>query len=201
MTATAQGVVPAPDFEPPRRVFTAADLVAMPSELPSGTVLYELHHGRLIAMPPAGDAHGAVASNITTDLKVQGERRGLGKARCNDTGLVLARNPDHVLGPDVVFIAASSLPIRRSPEGYLETIPDLVAEVRSKNDSLLEVQRKVADYLTAGVRVIWVADPDTRTVTVHRRGHEPQVFRETDTLTVEDVIPGFRLPVAEVFKE
>ena len=69
------------------------------------------------------------------------------------------RNPDRLVGADAVFIANSSLPIRESSEGYLETIPDLVVEVRSKNDTLPAVQRKVDDYLTAGVKVVWVVDP------------------------------------------
>ena len=50
------------DYQP--RLFTVADLAEMPSELPSGTVYYELHHGRLITMPPAGDIHGAVEKNL-----------------------------------------------------------------------------------------------------------------------------------------
>jgi Uma2 family endonuclease len=182
------------------RLLTVADLAALPSELPSGPVRYELDNGRLIIMPPPGDIHGAVELNIGTELKTQGERRGLGKARSGEVGVILWRNPDRVVGADVLFVANDALPIRRSSEGYLETIPTLVVEVRSKNDTGPEVERKVKDYLTAGVRVVWVADPDTRTVTAHRSGQPPQVFRDTDTLTVADVIPGFQVPVANLFQ-
>ena len=191
---------PQPAAESPLRLLTAADLAALPAELPSGTVLYELDNGRLIIMPPPGDLHGAVESNIAADLKLQGERRGHGKARSGDVGVILWRDPDRVVGADAVFIANRSLPLRVSPEGYLETIPDLVAEVRSKNDSLPAVRHKVEDYLTAGVGVVWVADPLQRTVTAYRRDREPEVFGEADTLAVEDVIPGFRMPVREVFQ-
>jgi Uma2 family endonuclease len=113
--------------------------------------------------------------------------------------VVLWRNPDRVVGADAVFIAAASLPIRRSSEGYLETTPDLVVEVRSKNDTDAEVRRKVNDYLAVGVRVVWVPDPEAQTVTVYRPGQQPQVLTTADTLTVDDVIPGFRMPVADVF--
>jgi Uma2 family endonuclease len=178
---------------------TAADLAALPSELPSGPVLYELDNGRLVIMPPPGDIHGAVELNIGTLLKLQGELRGHGKARSGDVGIILRRDPDRVVGADDVFIANRSLPIRRSKEGYLETIPDLAVEVRSKSDTAAEVQDKVNDYLAAGVQVVWVADPNTRTVTAYRRGQEPQVFTEADILTVEDVIPGFQMPVRDVF--
>src|SRR3954451_21499362 len=89
------------DYVP--RLFTAADLAAMPSELPSGPVRYELHHGRLITMPPPGDVHGAVDSNMICALKSQGEHRKFGKTR-SEVGVLLARNPDHLMGPDAAFI-------------------------------------------------------------------------------------------------
>jgi Uma2 family endonuclease len=181
-------------------LLTVADLAALPSELPSGPVHYELDNGRLIIRPPPGDIHGAVEARFTGYLLIQGELRGLGKVRCGEVGVVLWRNPDRVVGADALFIANDALPIRRSTEGYLETIPTVVVEVRSKNDSDPEVERKVKDYLTAGVRVVWVADPDARTVTAYRSGQPPQVFRDTDTLTVADVIPGFQVPVANLFQ-
>ncbi|MBV9122370.1 MAG: Uma2 family endonuclease [Planctomycetes bacterium] len=189
------------EVTPLPRLFTAADLAVLPSELPSGPVLYELDNGRLITMPPPGDIHGAVESNLVTELKNQGERRGLGKVRSGDVGIVLWRNPDRVVGADAVFIANKSLPLRRSPEGYLETIPDLVVEVRSKNDTKPYIERKVADYLTAGVRVVWVPDPDARTLTAYRPGQEPQVFTDQDTLTIEDVIPGLQIAFRDIFQE
>ena len=186
--------------EPSPRLLTVADLAALPSELPSGTVLYELENGRLIIMAPPGDVHGAVECNLSTELKVQGDRRGLGKSRCGEVAVILWRDPDRVVGADAAFIANSSLPIRLSREGYLETIPDLVVEVRSPNDTQPAVLRKVRDYLTAGVRVVWVADPQAQTITAHRRDQEPQVFVAADTLTVEDVIPGFRVLVQDMFE-
>jgi len=103
------------------------------------------------------------------------------------------------VGADAAFIANQSLPARLSPEGYLDTIPDLVVEVRSKNDTQPEIDHKVNDYLTAGVRVVWVADPAAGIVTAYRPGQAPQVFGPQDTLTVDDVIPGFRMPVRDVF--
>src|SRR2546423_1148234 len=104
------------------RLLTAADLAALPAELPSGPVLYELDNGRLNIMPPPGDLHGAIETKVAANLFFQGEKGGHGKARSGDVGVILWRNPDRVVGADVVFIANSSLPIRVSAEGYLETI-------------------------------------------------------------------------------
>jgi Uma2 family endonuclease len=151
-------------------------------------------------MVPPGDVHGAIQSNIATELKIQGERKGHGKAR-TEVGIVLWRNPDRVLGADVVFVANKSLPIRRTTEGYLETIPELVVEIRSKNDSLKYVQRKVRDYLKAGVEIVWVADSTVLTVTVHSATGEPIVFGENDVMHLSELIPGFSMPVSDVFKE
>lgn len=190
-----------PPVEVVERLYTAADLAALPSELPSGPVRYELDNGRLISMSPPGDQHGAVESNLITELKLQGERGGHGKARCGEVAIILWRNPDRVVGADAAFVANASLPIRRSPEGYLETIPDLVVEVVSKNDTRPAVDRKVEDYLAAGVRVVWVADPSNVTIAIHIRGAAPVVLGSGDILTAEDVIPGFSLPVADAFIE
>jgi Uma2 family endonuclease len=187
------------DYEP--KLFTVADLEHLPSDLPSGPVRYELHHGRLITMPPPGDIHGAVVGNLVTALKVQGEHKGLGKARCGEVSVILRRNPDHVFGADAAFISNARLPIRRSPEGYLETIPELIVEVRSKNDTLAALQRKAQDYLDAGVVVVWVVDPIHRNVVEYRQGAAARTYDEDSTLTVEDVIPGFALPVREALQE
>jgi Uma2 family endonuclease len=185
--------------DPVQRSLTVADLAALPGELPSGPVRYELDNGRLVIMPPAGDIHGSVEAQFTSALVYEGQKRGLGKARCGDVGIVLWRNPDRVVGADAVFITNASLPIRESPEGYIETIPELVVEVMSKNDTVPSVERKVADYLRAGVRVVWVPNPAKKTVTIYRPGTSPQVLTERDVLTVEDVIPGFKMAVAEAF--
>ena len=184
-----------------RRRWTVADLAALPDALPSGPVRYELDNGELITMSPPGELHGAYELNLGAHLKIQGEWRGLGKARSGDVGIVLWRDPDRVVGADAVFVANTSLPIRRSPEGYLETIPDLVVEVMSPNDTRPEVQRKVDDYLHAGVRVVWVLDPARRTLAIHRPGQAVETLGEADTLTVPEVIPGFSLRVADALAE
>lgn len=182
------------------RLFSAADLAELPAELPSGPVLYELENGRLIAMSPTRDEHGAVEVKIASAL-YDAERRGLGKSRCGEVGIVLWRNPDRVVGADAVFIANRSLPIRRSPEGYLETIPDLVVEIASRNDTKPYLRRKVEDYRRAGVRLVWLVEPKPQTITVYRAGADPVVLREGDVLTAEEIIPGFQLAVAAALEE
>lgn len=203
---TTAAVVPTPTSipadpsptEPRRRVLlTAADLAVFPRSLPSGDVSWELRDGELLPMSPPGFRHGKVALAIGTQLLVQGEQRGHGEAAV-EIAVILRRNPDHVVAPDALFLAKSSCPPQLSSEGYLLTVPELVVEVRSKNDTQPEIDAKVRDYLTAGVALVWVADPDARTVTAHRPNTAPAVFAAGDTLAADPVIPGFAVPVADL---
>lgn len=180
------------------RRLTAADLAALPTELPSGPVDYELDNGRLIVMSPPGHRHGSLQNRIGALFQSQGEEAGYGRA-FTEVGIVLWRNPDRVVGADVAFVCNARLPLKDSPEGYLETIPDLVVEVRSKNDTAEEMEQKTRDYLKAGVRVVWVVDGEARTVTVVEAGGKRLVLGENDTLAAEQVVPGLRRKVATLF--
>lgn len=193
MSATLLPPRPAPVS---RRLLTAADLAALPASLPSGDVRYELDDGVLVTMPPPGDIHAVRQSRVIRYL-FDAQDLGLGEVR-GEVGIVLRRNPDRVVGTDAAFILSASLPVRRSPEGYLETIPELVVEVRSKNDSNPEVVGKNEEYFRAGVQVVWVIDPAARTVAAHHADGAVQIFRDTDTLTC-GLLPGFAVPVANLF--
>ncbi|HEX5470926.1 MAG TPA: Uma2 family endonuclease [Lacipirellulaceae bacterium] len=111
-----------------------------------------------------------------------------------------ARKPDHVLGADTAFVAKYSLPARESPEGYLETIPELIVEIRSKNDGRAKIKEKILDYLNAGTRLVWLIDPQREIVESHRPNSPAKTHRKTATLTCPPIIPGFHLPLAELFR-
>jgi len=149
--------------------------------------------------PPAGD-HGRMQHRIGRILDKYAEARGAGEA-FSEVGVILRRNPDRVVGPDAAFVLNRSLPVRLSAEGYLETIPELVVEIRSKNDTLEELREKSQEYLQAGVQIVWVIDPSSKTVTVFRTGEVPIELRGRDTLTAVGVVEGFKVPVSELFGE
>jgi Uma2 family endonuclease len=183
----------------PERLLTVADIAALPNELPSGTVDYELDNGRIVIMAPPSDMHGALQVRLGAELLLQGEKKGHGEAR-TEVGVILWRDPDRLVGADAAFITKRLLPVRCSPEGYLETIPDLVVEVRSKNDTQTEMSRKIRDYLKAGVRVVWQVEPEQNVVIIHRPNRSPETVGTGQTLIAEDVIPGFSLSVRDLFK-
>ena len=186
--------------QPTSRLLSIADLQILPTDLPSGPIDYELDNGRLGLVAPFDSVRGATRANLAARLFIDGQQRGHGKAR-GRVAIVLSRNPDCVLTPDAAFIATKSLPVRTSEEDYLETIPELVVEVRSKNDSLEYVRRKVVHYLKARVEIVWVVDPAAKSVTIHQTAAEPVTLGIADTLQCGDLIPEFSLPVVDVFRE
>jgi Uma2 family endonuclease len=149
-------------------------------------------------MSPPGFPHGRIEGNIIAALKYLGEYKGHGIGGSGEVGIVLARNPDHVIGADALFIGNDRLPAQCSSEGYLETIPHLVVEVRSKNDTLAALERRAKEYLQVGVVVSWVVDPIKRNVIEYRVGSEAKTFDETETLRIEDIIPNFELSIERV---
>lgn len=182
------------------RPLTIADVAALPDELPSGPVKYELDDGRLVLMAPPGGEHGRMQMRLGAMLWSYVMKRGLGEVFA-EVGVILRRKPDRLVGPDAAFVASSSLPVRMSPEGYLETIPELIVEVRSKNDSVAELRAKADEYLAAGVQIVWVVDPSLRTVTVYRPHTTGQELRSGEILTAEEVIPGFECLLSDLFRD
>jgi Uma2 family endonuclease len=181
-----------------QRLLTAEDLAVLPRTLPSGDIKYELDDGRLVVMAPPGDQHARRQAKIIRYLDSEGEEKGHGEVR-GEVAIILRRNPDRVVGADAAFILNKSLPVRMSPEGYLLTIPELVVEIRSKNDSRPEIVAMNDEYFAAGVELIWVIDPDARTIAISRRGQTDQILQIADTLTCQ-LIPGFAVPVANLFR-
>jgi Uma2 family endonuclease len=103
--------------------------------------------------------------------------------------------------PDTAFIAHNRMTVAEYYEdGFNEVVPDLVAEVVSPNDNAEELEEKIEEWVTAGVKVVWVITPATRTVRVHRADGGYAFLRATDTLTAPDILPGFSVPVADLFR-
>jgi len=180
------------------RLLTAADLAKMPTSLPDGDVRYELDDGVLVAMAPPGGEHGFKQSELLRYLIVEAQLKDLGRAS-GEVGIVLRRKPDRVVGADAAFLTKDQLPAKYSREGYLETIPKLVVEIRSKNDTLPEIESKVAEYLAAGVVEVWVLDPELQTIAKHVTGGMT-LLSPSETLTSE-LLPGFNVPVALFFAD
>jgi Uma2 family endonuclease len=180
------------------RLFTIADIDHLPKSLPSGDVDYELNNGRLIIVSPPGRRHSKVHNRISAFL-AQIEEAGLGEA-FTEVGIVLWRDPDTLVGADAAFVSRDRCPVRETKEGYLETIPDLAIEIRSKDDRLTELKDKAADYLKAGVDIVWVIDPIVGNATIYRRDQPPTVVAGDGVLAEPSILGQHELRLAHVFR-
>jgi Uma2 family endonuclease len=166
-------------------------------KLPRDRFRYELVKGELLTMSPAGAEHGAVVVNLTAPLAVYVKANNLGVVFGAETGFILERNPDTVLAPDIAFIRRER--IGTLSKGYWEGAPDLAVEVVSPGESKNKIEEKTAKWLQFGSSAVWLVNPQTRTVEVRIANGQRKLLCEQDDLTGEDVVPGFRLPVSEIF--
>jgi len=107
--------------------------------------------------------------------------------------------PRRVRMPDASFVAKGRLPGDKAPKGYIAIAPDLAVEVVSPGEFAEELSEKLADYRSAGIRLVWVVSPATRTVQIRRADGTLVELDEAGTLSGEDVLPGFTCTVAELF--
>src|SRR5438034_2124143 len=174
-------------------VLTAADVERM--SIPGKQV--ELVRGQLVVREPPGTWHGVVAANLAYLLGEFVRRHGLGLVFAQDTGFKVGSDPDTVRAPDVAFVGRERAGLIRK-RGYAELAPDLLAEILSPDDRPAEVLAKVADWLAAGTKLVWVIDPERSEVRVYRQDGSLSVLREGDSLDGEDVLPGFTCPLSDV---
>ena len=157
----------------------------------------ELVRGVLVVREPPGGRHGRIAANVAFLLSQHVRAQDLGVVYAAETGFTLSRRPDTVRAPDVAFIGRDRLP---SPEpiGYPELGPDLVVEVLSPGDRPGETLANVADWLSAGTRLVWVIDPDRRIARVYRADGSESIVTAHETLLGEDVLSGFSCPLSQI---
>ncbi len=177
-----------------QKPWTAAEL----GRLPEGW-RYEIDEGKLIIMAPAGFAHNDITTNVVLLLGPFARAQKLGKVLTNELGVLLSRNPDILRGLDVAFYSNERLAHIKDKSGFPEVPPDLAVEVHLPSEP--DMERKVRQYLEAGVRSVWVIDPQTRSLTIHRPGQESVTLSDPATTVLEPVLPGFSCHLAEIFGE
>ncbi|HEX6986637.1 MAG TPA: Uma2 family endonuclease, partial [Planctomycetaceae bacterium] len=162
---------------------------------------FELDEGKVIELPPPQVPHGFYAQNIGALLWLYARQRRRGYVCSNDAGVVIGRGPDTVRGPDVMYFDDDKSAAEIAATKYAEDPPLLAVEVLSPSDRPARVARKVAQYLRAGVRVVWTVDPEVREVAVYRPSSpEPDILGPDDVLRGGDELPGFECRVAEFFE-
>lgn len=160
----------------------------------------ELVNGRPVPMPMAGRSHAQLVMWMGAKLLAYAERTGRGLVLGGEAGVYTRRDPDTVRGADVLFISHERY-ARCGPLTFLDVAPELVVEIFSPDDRPGETARKVEEYLSAGVDRVWVVSLRRRTVQVHRSGVEPETLGIGDTLRDEEILPGFSLPLSDLFRD
>lgn len=168
------------------------------AQIPDDDHRYELVKGRVIRMSPAGSRHGVLATRISLLLAQYVQDNGLG-AVMTPSGFHLESDPDTVREPDVAFVHRDRIGPTGVPDSFWPGPPDLAVEINSPGDRPSEIRAKVTEYLSLGVRLVWVVDSKKRTVTVHRPSAPALTLGAGETLDADDVVPGFRCGVSQIF--
>lgn len=177
-------------------VTTAAELF----ELPNDGNRYELINGVLNMMSPAGSEHGRIAGRIYLRLAAYVEEQKLGETYAAETGFRISTTPDTVRAPDAAFISHQRLAELAPTSGYLPIAPDLVVEVVSPNDSFSNVEAKAFEWLSAGTKLVLVADPANITLCAYQDQSEIRIHHENDSFSAGEACPGWVLKVNDAFQ-
>lgn len=158
----------------------------------------ELVDGEIVELPMSIPS-SLTASEIFGRIWHYCQQHRIGRAFGADTGIrCFPDDPERVRKPDACFVRQEKLTPTALTAAFLPVVPDLVVEVVSPNDLATEVDRKVAEYLDAGVQLVWVINPETRTGRVHRADGTISALRDSDDLDGEQVLPGFRCRLSDV---
>ncbi|WP_422387088.1 Uma2 family endonuclease [Aphanizomenon flos-aquae] len=156
--------------------------------------------GELIIMPPVGAISGNRESEFNADVVIWNRQTKLGKVFSSSTVFTLPNGGKR--SPDVAWIANErweSLTIQEK-EKFARICPDFVIELRSRTDSLSQLQEKMQEYLNSGLRLGWLIDPQNQQVEIYRQNQSVEIVSLPTSLSGENVLPGFILELP-VFKD
>ena len=159
----------------------------------------ELRAGKLFDTAPLDAGHISAANKIEESLRLYVLSRQLGLVKGIGTGVLLQRNPDTIRAPHIMYVPVSALPEGPGSKKYIETIPEWVCEIITPDDYQCTVFDKTNMWLWHGVLMVVEAYPAERSVLVHRKGVPFETLTGDDALDGGGVLPGFSLPLSEIF--
>ena len=168
-------------------------------EMNSRGIKGELIQGVLSQVVSAGGQHGEIAMTLGAAMLAVVRPNRLGRVTGTDSGVLLDRENNVVREPGLAFFSTGKLPLGEVVAGYYEIVPDLVVEIASPGDTNAEVNDKCRMWISYGVPVVWELHPQWRSVSLHRAGQPIVILEEDDILDGGDVLPGFSIPVRDIF--
>lgn len=167
-------------------------------QLGSRSAKHELIRGKLTASPLNDFQTGAMIMDLAIRIEAKVRTTELGFVVMS-VGFVLGRNPDTVRAPAIAFISKATLAKTKDKTKYIDGAPELAIEVLSPSDSVQAIEEKAEAFLDAGAKLVWVVNPRSRRVWVYQPRRKPIAMEGDDMLEAEGVIPGFRIPVRDIF--
>lgn len=193
ISAPLAGAYPPPPLVP-EGAPSASTTMTLEEFLESGLEGYEYIEGELIPRIPTSLIHGKISLKLGTRLFQYVDENQLGDVYLAPTGF---RVGEWVLTPDIAFLSLVRIPDDTDKASPIP--PDLAVEVMSPTDVFDRIVSKAFAYLAAGTQLVWVIEPQSKTVLVYRSETDIKLLTRNDTLTGEDVVEGFSCPVAELF--
>ena len=180
-----------------KKILTDEEYMALPAGNGSH---YELVNGELVDMGNSGVEHGNIGIFLGGAIEFYARSKKLG-VTC-DSSTAFNMKSGNKRSPDVSFINKTRLQgLKRLPKQFLQGAPDLAVEVISPNNTFEELHKKIVEYFDNGCQLVWVINPDEQFVLVYHYYQPDKLLRITDSLDGEDVLPGFVLPIADLFVE
>jgi Uma2 family endonuclease len=180
-----------------KKVWTDEEFMALPKD----GHRYEIVNGELIDMGNSGALHGNLAIILSSALFATVNAQKLGSLFDSSTAFKMKNGNKR--SPDISFFAKERLQgMTELPTGFLEDAPDLAVELLSPGNTVEEIETKITEYFDNGARLVWVISPTQHYVLVYRYAQEPdRLLKSVDSLDGEEVVPGFTLPVADLFQK
>lgn len=168
--------------------------------LPDRGQRYEIIKGVLCDVGNSGMEHGNLGMYLGGSLEIYSRSHQLGAVCDSSTAFSLASGSKR--SSDVAFVAKARLRgMKRLPKGFFVGAPDLAVEILSPSNTVEEIHEKLVEYFENGCRLVWVVHPDERYVLVYRSLQPDRLLKLNDALDSEDLLPGFTLPLADLFAE
>jgi Uma2 family endonuclease len=192
-----------PERSTAQRLKTIDDLWEMSHRSESDARRFELIEGVIVEMHPLGREHGLITVRLSALIYFFVQRHDLGEVT-TETGYFVPGDIHNAKGPDVAFTRKSRLP-DASVKGYVPQMPDLAVEIKSPENTQDDLRDNARFYLTRGACVVWLVLPGSRSVEICTLDQDGALITQLlteekgDTLNGGEVLPGFSLPVADVF--
>jgi Uma2 family endonuclease len=179
-----------------RKKWTEAELQA----LPDNGFNYEVVDGELVMSPKNNPEHGYICMRLGSALHTFVEREKLGAMFDSNTGFWMEN--ENCRAPDLSFVSKERLRgLKRPARSFFKFAPDLAIEVLSPNNTRAEIQDRLRDFFSSGTKLAWIIDPESKSAEICSGLEKRRLVGPNGELNGENVVPGFRYKLADLFKE